>query len=314
MHMSSKQAHAHHYVPQWYQKRFLTPGKTNFFYLDLYPEIVSWTCGSHRRKAVRRLGPGACFYKDDMYALKFGGQTTDAMEGKFFGSIDQIGCAAVQHFANYAGFDKDTPGMYQALLMYMGAQRFRTPRGLDEIKKRAEQSGLDPNDPNTPLLALHEIFQAYTTMWGEAVWEIVRARQSATKFIVSDDPVTFYCKVVFPSEWNYPNDVSLKSIGSRTIFPLGIDSCLVITHLQLTRNPWNTPTEYRANARYYDQTVPRHMGDLQFGRELEEGEVDLPPKMGQPVKRQNPWNGENESWDCLADGSLESSSWPRSSG
>jgi len=42
--------------------------------------------------------------------------------------------------------------------------------------------------------------------------------------------------------------------------------------------------------------------------------LDLPPKMRQPVKRQNPWNGENESWDCLAGGLLGSSSWPRSSG
>jgi hypothetical protein len=36
--------------------------------------------------------------------------------------------------------------------------------------------------------------------------------------------------------------------------------------------------------------------------------MDLPPKMRQPVKRQNPWNGENESWDCLAGGLLGSSS------
>ena len=42
--------------------------------------------------------------------------------------------------------------------------------------------------------------------------------------------------------------------------------------------------------------------------------MDLPPKMRQPVKRQNPWNGENESWDCLAGSLLGSSSWPRSSG
>ena len=42
--------------------------------------------------------------------------------------------------------------------------------------------------------------------------------------------------------------------------------------------------------------------------------VDLPPKMRQLVKRQNPWNGENESWDCLAGGSLGSSSGPRFSG
>src|SRR6266581_4934018 len=35
--------------------------------------------------------------------------------------------------------------------------------------------------------------------------------------------------------------------------------------------------------------------------------------MGQPVKRQNPWNGENESRDRLAGGLLGNSSWPRSS-
>ena len=80
-------------------------------------------------------------------------------------------------------------------------------------------------------------------MWMEGVWEIVRARQSKTKFIVSDNPVTFYCKSTFPSDWLYPNDCNLKQIGTRTLFPLGPDSCLIITHLQLARNPKATPTE-----------------------------------------------------------------------
>jgi len=39
---------------------------------------------------------------------------------------------------------------------------------------------------------MQRIFQAHTTMWTEGVWEIVGARQSATKFIVSDNPVTFF--------------------------------------------------------------------------------------------------------------------------
>ena len=87
-----------------------------------------------------------------------------------------------------------------------------------------------------------------------------------------DNPVTFYCKVMFTSEWTYPNDASLKQIGTRTIFRLGLDSCLIITHLQLVRNLWATPTESRENARYYDQTM-KHLGEIQFGRELEEDEV-----------------------------------------
>jgi hypothetical protein len=77
---------------------------------------------------------------------------------------------------------------------------------------------------------------------------------------------------LFPSDWAYPNDPNLKQIGTRTIFPLGPDCCAIVTHLQLARNPWSTPTEHRENARYYDQTI-KHLGDIQFGRELEEDEV-----------------------------------------
>jgi hypothetical protein len=40
----------------------------------------------------------------------------------------------------------------------------------------------------------------FSTMWMEGVWEIVRATLRPTKFIVTDDPVTFYCKTVFPRE------------------------------------------------------------------------------------------------------------------
>ena len=47
---------------------------------------------------------------------------------------------------------------------------------------------------------------------------------------------------------------------------------------------------------------------------MDQVKLDLPPKMRQPIKRQNPWNGENESWDCLTDGLLANSNWPRSSG
>ena len=47
----------------------------------------------------------------------------------------------------------------------------------------------------------------------------------------------------------------------------------MITHLQLARDPRVIfPTEHRANARFYDGTI-KHIGDIQFGRELEEDEV-----------------------------------------
>jgi hypothetical protein len=224
------------------------------------------------------------------------------MERMFFGDVDRLGMASVTDMAEFAGIGTlSGPDAFRNLPAYMGAQRFRTPRGLDEVKiiasredlspigevyvstrryrlprelyeMRARQASLAPDDPNNVLAALTGIFQSYSTMWMEGVWEIVRARQSKTKFIVTDNPVTFYCRSMFPSEWAYPNDCNLKQIGTRTIFALGLDSCLILTHLQLARHPKATPTEYRANARYYDYTV-KHLGDIQFGRELEEDEV-----------------------------------------
>lgn len=262
-----KQSHAHHYVPQWYQKRFLPPGATNFFYLDLHPETITWPGGSHTLKATRRMGPTVCFYLEDLYTLRFGRQTTDAMERMFFGTIDGQGRRAVEHFAEYEGITGDTHDAFDWLSPYMGAQRFRTPRALDLIKKR-----LGVAQHNAALAMLHDVFQSHTTMWMEGVWEVVRARQSPTKFILTDDPVTFYCKHVFPSEWTYPNEISLRQIGTRTISPLGLDSCLVITHLQLARHPRCPPTYTRANARSFERAV-KHLGDIQFGRELQEDEV-----------------------------------------
>src|SRR5580658_7079229 len=122
MSRGAQQSHVHHYVPRWYQKRFLAPGTTNFFLLDLNPEIREWT--------------GVCFCHDDLYAIKFGRQATDVMEKLFFGVIDDRGRHAVEHFAEYAGISDETHTAFDNLAPYMGAQRFRTPRALDLIKKR----------------------------------------------------------------------------------------------------------------------------------------------------------------------------------
>jgi len=248
--MHRVQSHAHHYVPEWYQRRFLPPRTNKYYYLDLQPETIVQHGHAHQRRAVRHLGPDSCFYKDDLYALNFGGRTTDEMEQFFFGAIDSLGCGAVAEFASFEGITDEVVESFRYFNAYMGAQRFRTPRGLLEMKKRFGWRQQLPT-----LVVLRSMFEAYATMWSEGVWEIVRARQSPTKFLVTDNPVTFYCKVMFSSEWTYPNDPRLEQIGTRTIFPLGLDSCLVVTHLQLVRNLWATPTEFRENARYFDQTM-----------------------------------------------------------
>jgi hypothetical protein len=265
--MKAQQSRAHHYVPQWYQRRFLTPGASRFFYLDLHPETVVRDGVSHERKALLRWGPAKCFYKDDLYTLRFGSRTTDEMERFFFGAIDSRGRTAVSEFAEFKGISKGAADAFRDMSPYMGAQRFRTPRGLDFIRKLSRSV-----DHNATLVALQGVFQGYTTMWAEGVWEIARARHSPTKFIVTDEPVTFFNRRAFPSEMTHPYDVGLEAVGTRTLFPLGLDSCLIITHVQLVRDLWLKPLVPRVNARFYDQVL-KHIGDIQFDRELEEDEV-----------------------------------------
>ncbi len=265
--MQAQQAHVHHYVPQWYQKRFLRPGQSTCYYLDLHPDTVVSGSVRYRRRDLLPWGPARCFYKDDLYTLRLRNWTTDQIEKRFFGAIDIRGRNAVEFFGNCNGYSEGLHESFNALTVYMDAQRFRTPRGLDQLQARTEL-----RDHNQTLIAMQHLFQFHTTMWTEGVWEIVKATQSPTKFIVSDEPVTFFNRRLFPSESVYPGGIELDQIGTRTLFPIDLNSCLIITHTQLVRNPRVNPNELRANARAYESTV-RYLLDIQFGRELEEDEV-----------------------------------------
>src|ERR1700728_1985399 len=265
--MPDEQSHAHHYVPRWYQKKFLKPEQFKYFYLHLKSETIVHNGIKHQKRSVFHRGPATCFYEDDLYALTFGRTTTDEMEKRFFGEIDGRGRQAVELFTEYGGFSKVHPVNFSILTAYMGAQRFRTPKGLDYLKQQRNEA-----DHNVILRVLAEFFLAYATMWSEGIWEFVRARQSETKFIVSDNPVTFYNTGTFPHLYPYPNDVALEDIGTRTIFPLSLDACLIITHLQLARNPHVNPHRTRSNPRLFAQTL-KYALDTQFGRELSEDEV-----------------------------------------
>jgi Protein of unknown function (DUF4238) len=267
--MSTPQARAHHYVAQWYQKKFLTSGQTKFHYLDLHPETISTGGVRYQRRNLLHWGPARCFYRDDLYTLKLANWTTDQIERRFFGAIDMWGQKAVEHFAEFDHFGRDTSPAFRALLKYMDAQRFRTPRGLDWLKSK-----IDIRNHSLALIAMQQLFEFHGTMWMEGQWEIVRAQRSPTKFIVTDAPVTFFHEKVFPGskDCRYPGDVALDKIGTRTLFPLGLETCLIITHIQLVRNPWANPLHSRINARAYQDTMTS-LTDIQFGRELEEDEV-----------------------------------------
>jgi Protein of unknown function (DUF4238) len=267
--MSTTQARVHHYVPQWYQRRFLHPGQSKFYYLDLHPETITRGKVKYERNALLRWGPPSCFCMRDLYTLKLGNWSTDDFEKRFFGAIDNHGKDAVELFSDYSGVRKglDLHKAFQVLPLYMDAQRFRTPRGLDFLL-----ATIDVGDHNLMLLAMQKLYRFHTTMWMEGIWEFVRARQSSTKFICTDEPVSFFNRKGFPSEFPYPKDVGVAQVGTRTLFPLSMDCCLIITHLQLCRNPWINPTTERENARAYQNTLKNFL-DTQFGRELEEQEV-----------------------------------------
>jgi len=259
--------HRNHFVARWHQRRFLPAGVTRFFYLDLKPDIIPGS-GGKRRRALLRWGPARCFCADNLYTLKLGYWHTDAVEHRFFGPIDARGEKAVSFMSDY-GMREGAPEAFNAMMYFMSAQRFRTRRGLDYLGYVTKL-----HDQNLVLAAMARLFQANATMWTEGVWEIVRARESATKFIITDEPVTFYNPRSFPLSPSipYPLDADLSEIGTRKLFPLGIDACLIITHLQLVRDPLCKPKRARTNARAFAPAM-FDLRSIQTGRELVEDEV-----------------------------------------
>lgn len=260
-------SHIHHYVPEWYQKRFLEPGESQFYRLDLAP-TRQWAGEgkTYVAKACLRRPPSRCFCTNDLYMLRFGQQETDIFEKRFFGEVDRRGKPAVESFANLDGYTRGFPDMFRPLLGYMGAQRFRTPRGLDWLRKISQSQG------QAVLAFMARMFQAHGTMWMEGVWEIVRADAAQVKFIVTDSPVTFYNASIPPSRAKYPGTEELDRIGTRTLFPLGRDRCLILTHLQFVRNPTVKAVTVRTNARSF-QFATNKFTDIQFGRLVSDEEV-----------------------------------------
>lgn len=257
-----------HYVPKWYQRRFLTGGRSQFQYLDLSPDVIPGAPDRRRRTALNEWGPARCFCKEDLYSVHLGKALSDVFERRFFTPIDDIGRPAVEDFSDY-DWRRGGGASFQKLLVYMSAQRFRTPRGLDLLK-----SLVGTADNSKALQTLSAAYQMYGAMWTEGVWEVVSADNTKTKFIVTDNPVTFYNKRGFPGSpyCHYPRDVTLDCVGTRTIFPLRNDRCLIITHTQYVRNPDLNPLQSRINARLFDEAM-FDLRAVQTGRQLEEDEV-----------------------------------------
>ncbi|OWQ46619.1 hypothetical protein CDL60_14255 [Roseateles noduli] len=262
---------SNHYVPQWYQERFIPEDRKErrYHYLDLHPErVVHAGGGFHFRKERRVLGPVNCFEQSHLYTVFFGADATDTIERNFFGPLDSAGCVALPAFLDYVWHENEHHTIHD-FIDYLGAQKLRTPKGLDFLKHAAKGAS-----HRRALLYMQQLHQVYVTMWMEAIWEVVSCDESPTKFIVTDHPVVTYNKGLFPQSkaCQYPLDAPIELLGTHTIFPLSLNRCLVMTNLGYVRNPNVNPVRSRLNARSYENTV-FDMRSVQTGRQLPERDV-----------------------------------------
>lgn len=260
-----------HYVPEWYQYRFLPKDlpEKKFFYLDLKPEVVNAGGRKYQRKAILRWGPRKCFCERDLYTTKFGNWESTEIEEKFFGKIDSSGGKAVEYFATFTHPSTDTESFHN-LLLYMSIQKLRTPKGLAYL---ADLVNL--RDKNRVLFKMQHLQQLFCAAWTECIWIIVDASESETKFIISDHPVAVYNRGCFPaSKWcrgHREPDIWLS--GTHTLFPLSLDKLLILTNLSWVRNPYGNPVKPRPNPAPFRAAMFNFM-QIQTGRSLSSLEVN----------------------------------------
>lgn len=262
-----------HYVPQWYQKRFIPHGQTDneLFYRNLKPTPFIDSQGVSRpSRAVKKQGTRLCFKEDDLYARWFNGVKYTDIEQIFFGNIDNYGRKAVDFFAKYDHQNPNWDGkMFRALMLYMSTQKLRTPKGLGWL---AGQVGSD--DKNTVLRYMMQLRQLYGSIWTECVWQIANADQSNTKFIISDHPITVYNRFLGPRnrQCRGLNDPDITLHASHTLFPLSLDKVLILTNLSWVRNPYQSGVGQRPNPNPLRPAIFKYL-DIQTHRNLSEQEV-----------------------------------------
>lgn len=270
----STQYRNNHYVPQWYQKRFIPYGQTDneLYYLNLKPDTFTDSRSViNTARAVRRQGPRFCFAQDDLYTTWFGTQRRTGIEQIFFGLIDDNGRKAVDFFANYehlvSGWDG---GQFKYMVLYMSTQKLRTPKGLDWLATKAAT-----NDRDIVLRHMLGLRKLYCAIWTECIWQIADASQSDTKFIISDHPVTVYNRFLGPRNKKWcrgSNDPDIALNATHTIFPLSLDKVLILTNLSWVRNPYQTGVAFRPNPNPLRPAM-FNFQNIQTSRQLSEQEV-----------------------------------------
>jgi hypothetical protein len=267
---SSKYRH-NHYVPEWYQKRFLPPsiGEAKFYYLDLKPDTVLASNGiRYTRKNILRWGPDSCFKIEDLYTTNLDGIESTEIEERFFGKIDLEGQRAVEYFANFEHPDVD-PDAFRSLLLYMSTQKLRTPKGLRYLEVKSGST-----NKNELLFIMQKLRNLFCAIWTECVWQLADCKNTVTKLILSDHPLTVYNKGCYPKSVlsREIGDPEIWANGTHTFFPLSEERVLILTNLSWVRCPYGNPMKTRPNPDPIRDTL-FNFTSIQTCRELTELEV-----------------------------------------
>ena len=152
----------------------------------------------------------------------------------------------------------------------MDIQKLRTPKGLIWLSQKFPSVS-----HNQLLMEMQGIRKIHCTIWAETVKEIVSAKNSKVKFIVSDHPVTVFNPACPPGsiECKYPNDPRIEMKGTQTIFPFDSNRCLILTNLDYAQNPsLKDHKRFRPNPNPFRNTLVRY-DNIINDRELSEEEV-----------------------------------------
>ncbi|AZD73468.1 DUF4238 domain-containing protein [Pseudomonas chlororaphis] len=263
--MAAQQSYRHHYVPQWYQKRFLIPGTSSFKVLDLKPEVYRDEAGRVRgvARSILDKGPDAWFFESELYTVRAFGIANNDIETMLFGVIDKSGKEAVEALVS-----EDWNKMhktYSIFFEYMDAQRLRTPKGLAFLALVAQA-----RTQYELMMQMQALRRMHCTMWGEGIIEIFSSEQTGVSFIFSDHPVTFFNRFVFPQDRRVPagQDPLQQWMGTQTVYPLSRDKLLVITHLEWARKQGeHRAVKKRTHARLFDNPIVR-FDNVRRGRQL----------------------------------------------
>lgn len=258
-----------HYVPQWYQRRFLGIAQNKLHCLDLSAGYQVNQSGACRpRYPLSRPAPRSCFFERDLYTRTFGSTLFVDVEKQFFGGIDDRGRPAADYFSRFEHPSADGDAL-RSLVRYMTMQRLRTPRGLGWLSRR-----VPARSTNELLGFMTQLDDLYAAIWCESIWQIADASDTTTKFIVSDHPVTFYNRDCSPLSIRARGveDPDLRWHGTHTIFPLQLDKVLIITNLSWLRNPYQSARSLRPNSEYFRNSL-FDFQKIQTHRSLTEDEV-----------------------------------------